>query len=331
MNSYIYVSYGDHADEKTAIASGVRLSDIAAQIAPDAICARMNGRMTSLADTPKADAHVRFLSPQKDELASRVFLRGAVFLLYAAVKALYPERPLLVDHLLCGGAYCRLGTVDADVISALEKKIEEYIAEDADFVPSVVSRDEAEAIFVRQGMLHKAELMAYRSADRFKLYAFDGRSDYLFGVMPKSAGYLSGMSLQKYAEGLILKYPAPYRAAKRSIVHQKKYANVFAQAEKWADVLGASYVADLNRMLSCGEIAEFIRVNEALHEKTIADIAAQIAGKQERRIVLVAGPSSSGKTTFASRLSVHLKALGKSAGRFRSTTIIKTDPTSRVT
>ena len=311
MNSYIYVSHGGNSKEKTAIAPDTRLCDIAPEIAPDAVCAYMNGCIVSLADTAKAGARVQFLSPFTDELASRVFLRGAVFLLFCAAHALYPERTLIVEHMLCGGVYCTLGPINDNIILALEEKIAEYVAEDNDFVPSVVSAEEAKAVFLQQGMTHKAELLTYRSIERCRLYTFDGLRDHFFGVMPKSAGYLEPMRLEAYADGFILKYPAPYRQPKTPIVRQGKYAAVFRQAEKWAGVLGVSYVADLNRMLSRGEIADFIRVNEALHEKTIADIAAKIVGRPDANIVLVAGPSSSGKTTFASRLAVHLRVLGK--------------------
>jgi uridine kinase len=129
--------------------------------------------------------------------------------------------------------------------------------------------------------------------------------------MPKSAGYLKGARVHPYDGGLILTYPTPYLEAGTPIIRQPKYGRVFRQAEKWASILGVSYVADLNNLLRNGGIEEFINVNEALHERTIAEIAQTIASQPRVRIVLVAGPSSSGKTTFASRLAVHLKVLGR--------------------
>ncbi|MDD5016587.1 MAG: nucleoside kinase [Eubacteriales bacterium] len=311
MKDYFYVLRDGVNTEKFLAEEGTRLCDIAADSEPHAICALMDGSLVSLADVPKKDAKVRFLSPFENEQASRVFLRGATFLLYCAAKALFPKRALLVDHMLCGGVYCGLGKVTANDVAVLQKKMDEYIAEDKDFVPQRMSVDAAKKIILEEGLIKKAEILAFRPFDYYNLYSFDGRRNYFHGIMPKSAGYLKGARLFLYASGFMLKFPSPYTEAGTAIIDQPKYAAVFAQAEKWAGVLSASYVADINNMLLRGEITDFINVNEALHEKTIADIAGEIAGRKKARVVLIAGPSSSGKTTFASRLAVHLRVLGK--------------------
>ena len=308
MNGFFYTHNQDNTEQKIDITSAMRLSDVA----PDGVvCALADGRIVSLAAAPENGTHMWFLSPLDDELASRVFLRGAVFLLYCAARALFPQCTLVVEHMLYGGAYCTLGSIGGDDIAALNEKISGYIAADGDFEETTVSADDAKALFLKQGMVYKAALMDDHLSGAVRMFSFDGQQSAFYGVMPKSAGYLRGMTLLPYAGGLILRYPAPYREAKRPIVRQKKYSAVFRQAEHWADVLGVSYVSDLNGMVHSGRIAEFIRVNEALHERTIAGIASDIAARADVRVVLIAGPSSSGKTTFATRLSVHLKAIGK--------------------
>ena len=308
MNGFFYIVQHGKEDNKTALTNGGCLADFA----PDgAICALTGGRILSLAAVPHQGARVQFLFPREDELASRVFLRGAVFLLYVAAKELYPQRTLVVEHLLCGGAYCTLGDIKQDEIVALSQRIDTYIAADAPFVQSVVSPEDAKSIYRAQGMVYKTALLEDRPCDDCKMYAFGEYKNYLFGAMPKSAGYLSDMRLKPYMGGLILKYPAPYREPKTPIVRQSKYSAVFRQAEQWAQMLGVSYVTELNDTMRSGKITDIIRVNEALHEKTIADIASEIASDERRRVVLIAGPSSSGKTTFASRLRVHMQAIGK--------------------
>ena len=298
--------------EDYALKDGEYLYDIARKKGfSDAICALMDGSVVSLMDVPQPGSKVRFLSPHKNEQASRVFLRGATFLLYCAAKALYPERQLLVDHALSGGVFCELGKVTQDVVKALEKKIQGYITADEDFTLEVLPLEDAKQVLLDEGLNDKLELLKYRPFDYYRLYTFDGHRNYFHGTMPKSAGYLKVMSLHAYSGGIMLKFPSPHLPSRTSIIAQPKYAQMFAEAENWARVLSASYVSDINAMYREGNIGDFISVNEALHEKTIADIAQRIADTKTARIVLIAGPSSSGKTTFAHRLSVHLRVLGK--------------------
>lgn len=307
-----YVSYDGKGMGEFKITQGIRLCDIAKSInASDAVCALMDGNLASLAEEPADGANITFLSPRKNQLASRLFLRGATFLLYCAARALYPKRALMVEHALYGGVFCRISGDEATDTTMLEKKIHEYIERDDDFVLSMMQVGDAKRIMLDEGLAAKAALLAYRPFDYYRLYEFDGQMNYFHGIMPKSSGYLKGLRLIPYSDGFILKYPAPYVEPATPITKQPKYSAVFREAERWAEVLSASYVADINDMFRSGGIVEFIHVNEALHEKNIAGIAQSIADRGGVRIVLVAGPSSSGKTTFASRLSVHLKAIGR--------------------
>ncbi len=307
-----YVSYDGQEYKEYAIEPGLTLSEMAKNVnASDAVCALMEGNLVSMAELPQEGSNITFLSPQKSQLASRLFLRGATFVLFCAAKALFPQRPLRVDHTLYGGMFCRIPDITPDEIALLEKKVLEYVKRDEEFVLSVMPLGEAKKIMLDEGLAAKAALLAYRPFDYYRLYEFDGQKNYFHGIMPKSSGYLKGIQLFPYSNGFILKYPAPFVEASTPITGQPKYSAVFREAERWAAVLSASYVADINDMFRNGGIVDFIDVNEALHEKTIAGIAQQIADRGGVRIVLVAGPSSSGKTTFASRLAVHLKAIGK--------------------
>ncbi|NLT96922.1 MAG: nucleoside kinase [Christensenellaceae bacterium] len=298
--------------KEVAYEEGTRLWQLAEQAGiKDVVCALMNGRIVSLADEPEPGAEVRFLSPRDSEEASRVFLRGATFLLYRAARELFPERTLIVEHMLCGGLYCEMTDLQPGDAALLQRRMDELIAADEDFVLFKLPVEKARKIMLEEGLASKAALLEYRPFSFYRLYAFGPYHNYFHGIMPKSSGYLKGARVHPYDDGLILTYPTPYIEACTPIIHQPKYGRVFRQAEKWASILGVSYVADLNNLLRNGGIEEFINVNEALHERTIAEIAQTIASQPRVRIVLVAGPSSSGKTTFASRLAVHLKVLGK--------------------
>lgn len=304
-------SDGIHYDDY-AFKEGAKLCEIARDMGFfGAICALMNGSIVSLGEDAQPGAKVRFLSPDQNEQASRVFLRGATFLLYCAAKALFPKRPLRVEYALAGGLYCELGETAKADIKSLESKIAEYILRDEDFTLERMGVEDARQIMLGEGLIDKVELLKYRPFDYYRLYAFDGRRNYFHGIMPKSAGYLKGMRLYAYADGLILKYPSPHIEGRISIIDQPKYSSVFDQAEKWSRVLSASNVSDINDMFREGGLSDFISVNEAMHEKTIVNIAQSIVDHEAVRIVLIAGPSSSGKTTFAQRLSVHLRVLGK--------------------
>lgn len=311
MTGSFYVSLEDGGFKEIEAGTGARLGDIASDVSPGAICAVMEGNISSLAEEARPGAHIRFLYPDKDQLASRVFLRGATFMLYCAVKELLPGRELTVEYSLYGGMFCTIPDVTTQEIVALQKKINEYIAEDKEFMLTKMQVSEAKRIMLDEGLFAKAALLDYRPFDYYRLYEFKGRKNYFHGIMPKSSGYLKGTRLFPYSNGLILKYPAPYAEASKPIMDQPKYSSVFAKAEEWARVLNVSYIADINEMLMNGGIYGFIEINEALHEMTISNIAQQIAARKDVRIALIAGPSSSGKTTFASRLAVHLRAAGK--------------------
>lgn len=311
MESICNIIEGE-ARREISFAEGKRLWQLAKELGFDgAVCALMNGRIVSLAEPVEKEAEVRFLSPYESEQASRVFLRGATFVLYRAVKELFPDRTLKVEYMLCGGIYCELEPLDPQDICALRRHMAALIAADDEFVLHLMRVDEAKAVMLDEGLIDKAELLSYRPFDYYRLYEYGSLHNYFHGIMPKSAGCLKNARLYPYGEGMILKIPTPYHESEISIIDQPKYADVFKQSERWSRELSVSNVADINNIFREGGMAEFIRVNEAMHASAINEIARQIIDSDSVHIVLVAGPSSSGKTTFASRLSVQLKALGK--------------------
>ncbi len=312
MEKHCYVNYAGRKNIKTYFDDCTRLWQIAGNLgAKDAVCALLNGRLVSLSDAPEEGASVTLLKPTEHEHASRVFMRGLTFVLYRAAHELFPDRKLRIDYMLCGGVYCELGKLNKNDIDRIQKRMYELIAKDEDFVLRLMRVDEAERIMRKEGLESKAKLLKFRPFDYYRLYQYGQLHNYFHGIMPKSAGCLKGSNIFAYADGMILVYPTPYSMAHTPIIEQPKYAEIFRQADRWAKELSASYVTDLNNLLREGNIEELININEMLHERTISEIANTIANRKDVRVVLIAGPSSSGKTTLASRLTVHLKAQAK--------------------
>lgn len=275
-----------------------------------AICAQVGGKPVSLVECIPQNEDVQFLHPEESEQAARVFLRGATFLLHCAVKALYPNRWLIVDHVLGGGVFCRMDDVNEHDIQKLQEKIDEYIEKDECFTHQVTDVGSAQEILKGEGLKQLARLLEFRPYHDFQLYGFNGHQAYFHGIMPPSAGYLRGAQLKAFEGGFVLKYNAPYRQAQTKLEDHRGVAEAFDQAEKWASKMDASYIADINERYLRGEIEDLITMNEQLHENKIKEMAEVIIGSAAR-VVLIAGPSSSGKTTFSRRLAKQLLALGK--------------------
>lgn len=287
------------------------LAEAAAELGiQNAICALVGGKPVSLNNEVEQNAIVQFLRPDESEQAARVFLRGATFLLHCAVKALYPKRWLIVDHVLGGGVFCRMDGVSKSDIQKLQDKIDEYIAKDECFSHHVTDVGNAQEILRGEGLKQQARLLEFRPYDDFNLYGFDGHQAYFHGIMPPSAGYLRGTRLTAFEGGFVLKYTAPYRQAQTKLEDHHGIAEAFEQAERWASAMNASYIADINERYMNGEIEDLITLNEQLHEKKIEEIARVIINRGAR-VVLIAGPSSSGKTTFSRRMAKRLLELGK--------------------
>lgn len=272
----------------------------------------LNGTMRELWHVPKAGDTVATLRIS-DTDGNRIYQRGLLHMLVAATRECLPGRELDVQHTVGTGIYCELrdAYLSPFELEAIERKMEEYVQENEPFVRKIISREEAVALYRREGQMDKARLLQFRTKDDFKVYACEGISDYFYGYMPPSTGYIRRFRLVYQHPGFVLLSPqASDPSAPLSFKPLPKLAHVFRQSEHWAEILECGTVADLDEMVEQGRLAEFIRVNEALHESNIAAIAQDIIAKR-CRVVLVAGPSSSGKTTFTQRLGVQIKVREK--------------------
>lgn len=204
-----------------------------------------------------------------------------------------------------------LEPVNEAQIKKIEKRMREIVDADIPFVKEKLSRDEALQFFVDEGHREKARLLdASKRTKSFKFYSIDGFRDFFYGLMAPSTGYIKFFELQKYRRGVVLKFPHP---SNPEVVppdeDQRKLYEAFGEATRWCKLMDISFVSDLNEKVKSGNFKQLVQLSEALHEKKVAEIADMIT-KSGKRIVLIAGPSSSGKTTFAQRLSIQLMVNG---------------------
>lgn len=201
--------------------------------------------------------------------------------------------------------------VNARQVQQIEHRMQELVKSDIPFVKEIVSREEAMAIFEEDGRKEKQRMLS-ESLDlkQLKFYSLEGCRDFFYGFMAPSTGYIQYFQLMKYRRGVLLRFPHPSAPDRMPpYVDEKKLYRAFGEQTKWDRLLDVNYVADLNEKIENGQYQELIQLSEALHEKKIAQIADMIK-KQHKRIILIAGPSSSGKTTFARRLCIQLKVNG---------------------
>lgn len=251
----------------------------------------------------------------RDPFGARVYARSLIFVLVRAVNELFPGSRVTIEHALGKGLY---GEIHRDEelrqqdIDNIKKRMREIIESDDAIEKHIFSKDEAARIFSAQGMRGKLRLLNYIPEEKIYLYKCGDLYDYFYGFMLPSTGYLKLFDLILYQPGFILRYPdqdSPFKI--QEFKPLPKLSKVFREAEEWARILDVVDIGSLNEKVDNGEIKDFILVAEALHEKKIANIADKIYENRDRiKIVLIAGPSSSGKTTFSKRLSVQLRVLG---------------------
>lgn len=244
----------------------------------------------------------------------RVYQRSATFLLIAAAKRIMPECHILVNHHITGGYFCEFSCqacCTEDSIQRLEEMMNQMVREALPITKQTISVEEALKIFEQEGMEDKCELLKYRRTSTINVYILDKMKDYFYGYMTTNTSRISLFKLIPYAHGFILQFPNEKNPNELGdFTPQPKLSNIFRESEKWARILGVDTVGALNDVIANGEIDELIKISEALHEKKIAAIADQIVERKNVKLVLIAGPSSSGKTTCAKRLCIQLKVNG---------------------
>ena len=247
-----------------------------------------------------------------------IYRRSLVFLLAAAFESLYPHSTLTIDHSVSsGGFYCQVSDpsiVNQVELNRLEEHMRSLVNADLPFTRREVPLQEAIALFESRKMHDKVRLLAHRQKSHLVLYSLGDFQDYHHGYMVPSTGYLQWFGLALTNGGFTLRFPRRHAPTHLlPLPEYPKLLSTFRQYGEWLDRLGISSVGSLNDAIQAGRLREIILVSEALHEQRVAEIAAQIKALSQRvRIILIAGPSSSGKTTFSKRLALQLLSQGLS-------------------
>lgn len=295
---------------------GTLAKEFQGEFPSDILVAKQGNSLKELDYEIKAADDITFFDLTEEE-GMRVYHRGVSFLLVKTVRDILGERAkVIIEHSLRGNLYCEIRNTETaiteEVLQQIEAKMKAYAEADLPIVKKTFRKDKAAEIVKRQGMGDKTELFRFRRASNVNLYELGGFYDYFYGYMPPTTGVLKVFGLVAYEAGFLLRFPDPKNPAELLPLQlPEKIGNVFLEQMRWSQLMGVSNVADLNNIIARGEYGELVRINEALHEKKIAEIADRIYQQMDQvRVVLIAGPSSSGKTSFANRLSIQLKALG---------------------
>lgn len=316
MVETIKISFPDNVQKEYQ--KGVRLADIAGEFQEGfksaIVGAIVNNELKELWKTIEKDSTVRFID-LTTSYGNRFYSRSLAFVFIIAAKEVLKECRVTVEHSLSKGFYCEVHyeePLTEDIVRKIEAKMRELVELDLPFEKRELPTEEARKLFTETKQHDKVELLKYRKKKFVNVYSCYGYHDYFYGYMVPSTGYLRQFELKYFPPGLILRYPEKSDPSMvPAFQEQRKLFNIFREFEKWGRILELDNISHLNDAISEGRIQELINVAEALQEKKIAQIADMITDCSDRKkLVLIAGPSSSGKTTFAQRLSIQLRVNG---------------------
>ena len=279
------------------------------------LAALVNNELRELSYRVEGDIEVTPITMAHSD-GFRIYRRSLSFLLITAIHELFPQASVYVDHSLTfGGYFCEVKGREPfteEELAQIKGRMQEFVEADEPILKERVPLSDAIALFQARGDEDKVRLQSRRRKDYLTLYQLRGFRDYFHGYMVPSTGYLSVFSLLRYPPGFILHFPRSSPPMQlQPFTDTRKLVNVFREYGEWLELIGVPDVGALNEVISGERAREVVLVSEALHEQRIARIATEITARQGRvRLALIAGPSSSGKTTFSKRLSVQLLANG---------------------
>lgn len=278
----------------------------------DIILGIVNGRLRELNKKIKSDCELSFVTTA-DRDGRRTYRRSVVLLLQRAIYDVYGSMTQLhVMHSLGEGYYCQLEkSVTEHDIDRIVCSMYSFVEKDLPITKHSAKTQYAEQLFKEKGQHDKERLLHYRRSSRVNLYELDGVVDYFYGFMAPSTGMLKYFDIVPYESGFVLLFPGAHSRSVEPLVTSNKLFHTLDDSREWSKMLGIGTIGSLNDAIAAGRGQEIMLLQEALMEQKIGNLAAQIASDDKKKFVMIAGPSSSGKTSFANRLSIQLIAKGR--------------------
>ena len=277
------------------------------------LAAKMDNRIVEL--TKQIDSScstVEFLD-MRDQAGNLIYQRSISFIYLKAVRDVLGKVPVIIENSLNKGLYTEVGTIEPvteEEVQQIERRMRELVEKDIPFERELRNRKDTLKVLIEDGLIEKIRMLEKSEVQFFPFYSLEGFRDFFYGHMTPSTGYVKYFELRKHRRGVLLRFPHPSKPDEiPPYVDEVLMYQAFGEQKNWDRLMGISYAFDLNEKIESGEYREIIQISEALHEKKIAQIADMVT-QQKKRIVLITGPSSSGKTTFARRLIVQLRVNG---------------------
>lgn len=282
----------------------------------DIILAFLDNQLRELTKDVTRDCRVRFVTTLEDT-GYKTYVRGITLVMLKAIYGIMGRENIekvTVDYSIGNGLYCGISSsvpLSEELVQNIKERMRSFVERDLPIDKRSIGTEDAIDLFHQYGMYDKERLFRYRRVSKANIYGLEGFEDYYYGYMPPSTGYLKQFDLLRYDEGLILLLPN--KKNPKELAEFKPRKKLFAtlkEANSWAKTMEIDTVAALNDVIVQGDINDLILIQEALQEKKIGEIAEQIREAKDKKFVMIAGPSSSGKTTFSHRLSIQLRTHG---------------------
>ncbi len=303
--------------EKITVERGSSAEELYERYRPElpytVLAVKINNKIESLSYRFSRECTAEFID-MRSQSGNLIYQNSLCLIYLKAVEDVLGKSDVDIENAINKGLYTEIKTkepLSAKQVRAIERRMRELVDEDLPFVREELEKEEAIARFHDMGCPEKADLLGENPRmKKVPFYSLGGYRDFFYGLMVPSTGYIEHFELRKYRRGVLLRFPHPSDPNTiPAYVDEKVLYKTFGEQSRWGRLMGITYVSDLNRKIEDGQIKELIQLSEALHERRIVEIADMIT-KNKKRIILIAGPSSSGKTTFARRLCIQLRVNG---------------------
>lgn len=271
---------------------------------------KIDNKLKDLSTELNKDCNLEFIDTTIAD-GMRVYTRTLSFIFIKACEELYPNCKVTIEHSLSNGLYCevKIGkqNLNDEILDNIKAQVKSIIDKNENIEKIVTNREKAIKIFEERHDYIKAELLKYKEYDDVKIYKCGSYINHFYGHMLPSTGCVTVFDIKKWKSGVVILGPSKLDKTKaQEFIPQHKLSNIYKESELWSDLIGVGEVVSLNKAITENKYSEIIRIVEALHEKKISQIA-DIIKENNKRVILIAAPSSSGKTSFAHRLSIQLK------------------------